>query len=68
MLTPDVAATFLTREQLVNSRNDMASRNLWCLRLNARNLGGTAGATRLKLRKIKYFLTLTISYHLIRLH
>jgi hypothetical protein len=35
MLTPDVAATFPTREQLVNSRNDMASGNLWCLRLNA---------------------------------
>jgi hypothetical protein len=68
MLTPDVAATFPTREQLVNSRNDIASSNLWCLRLNARNPGGTIGATRLKPHKIKYFLRLTTSYHLIRLH
>ncbi len=45
MLTPDVAATFPTPKQLVNSRNDAASSNLWCLRRQAKNRGGKTGST-----------------------
>lgn len=62
MLAPDLVATLPTPDRLVNSANELFRGEIWCFQRTSDRRCRRRGAGSQLSNKIKYLLTLTISY------